>query len=111
MNKLLPLILIILLAGCASGPPAVYGELKIVHQVQPWTDWMIQDERSWMGNNPRIHGELGLEFDHNITCAFVTGTSLFTGAPFHEKSPAQPQQELYWANFECGKRFYIWGRK
>ena len=96
------LLSLLYVASCVSGPPAPYMELKIVHQIQPWTDWMLQDERhGWMGNNPRVHVEFGLEFDRNIDCAFVTGTSLFVGAPLKSNGP-----ELYWANLECGKR---WG--
>ena len=97
------LFLLIFLVGCASGPPKPYAEVKLVWQIDKWSDWMLQPERTdWMGTNPRIHGEVGLEFDHNIGCAFVTGTAIKQGAPF-KNAP-----ELHWANVECGMR---WGGK
>lgn len=107
-------LILFFLVGCASQPlgeylgePAPFAEVKIVHHIQPWMDWMLKDERkSWMGHNPRIHFELGLEWEHKISCpVFVTGTSIFQGAPFESESNAP---ELYWAHLECGKR---WGGK
>lgn len=112
------IILSLLLSGCAStkeylGKPAPFAELKMVHHIQPWMDEMLKDQRHeyeyaggyrWMGNNPRIHLELGLEWEHKIDCpVLVTGTSLFVGAPLKSNGP-----EVYWVHLECGKR---WGGK
>lgn len=91
------------------GEPAPFVEVKLVHHIQPWMDWMLKDERKgWMGNNPRIHLEFGLEWNHGWRLAFVTGTSLFVGAPFHEKKAGRRNAELYWAHIEFGKK---WGGK
>ena len=97
-----------LLAGCASGPPAPYAEIMLEWQIDAWSDWILQPEREWMGDSPYLTGRFGLEFDHKISCELSTSTSLFTGAPFHDKSPADPQQELHWARLGCGKK---WGGK
>lgn len=105
-------IILLFLASCGSQPlgpylgkPELFGEVKIVHHYQPWMDWMLKDDRKdWMGNNPRIHFRVGWEWEHKIDCPVLsTGTSLFVGAPLAENAP-----ELYWAHFECGKR---WGGK
>ena len=92
------------LTGCANqaplgehlGKPEVYGELSLRAIVQPWTDWMLKEERSWMGDNLYLDVEVGLEWNHGIKCpGFETGTSIFTGAPFGKKSPTNSQAELH----------------
>lgn len=104
------ILFLLLLTGCASeltyfGKPEPFAEVKIVHNIQSWSDWMLKDDRKdWMGNNPRIHGSIGLEWNHKIDCPVLTsGTSLFVGAPFKSNGP-----ELYWATLSCEKR---WGGK
>ncbi len=102
------LLLLLLLAGCASGPPKPYAQLMLEWQIDAWSDWMLQPERSWMGDSPYLTGRFGVEFDYQIACELSTSTSLFTGAPFHEKSAGDPQAELHWARIGCGK---TWGGK
>ena len=97
---------LLLLSGCASGPPSPYARLGLEWQIDGMSDWMLQPEREWMGDSPYFSGEFGLEFDHRITCTLTSSTSLFTGAPFKEKSPSDPQQELHWARVGCWKQ---WG--
>ncbi len=100
-------IFILLLTGCAAGQPKPYAELFLEWQIDPWSDWMLQPEREWMGDSPYLTGRFGVEWGHGIKCPELSSsTSLFTGAPFKEKSPANPQQELHWARIGCGMK---WG--
>lgn len=101
---------LVLLTGCATelpylGTPAPFIEVRLVHNIQAWSDWMIKDDRKdWMGSNPRGWLAIGLEWEHKFDCpTLTTGTSIAVGAPFKPNGP-----ELYWATLSCGKR---WGGK
>ncbi len=85
----------------------LFGEAHLVHQVDYWSSWWLQRERTaWMGHNPRLYVRVGLQWDHKIKCPMIaSGTSIFQGAPF-EKETGAP--ELYWTNFECNKRWGGW---
>ena len=102
------LILFLALAPTIShaDQPRLFAELYLAHNIQAWTDWMIVDDREWMGNNPRIGGAFGLEWRSGWRLEITTDTSLFTGAPFKEKTFWQHQQELHWAKIQFG---YKWG--
>ena len=108
--KICPLLLAVLItiSACVSGPPKLYAELWLEWQCDRCSDWMLQPEREWNGDSPFLRGEIGFEFDYNIQCGIWSDTSLFTGAPFKEKSPDDPQQELHQVKAGCGGR---WGGK
>ena len=100
------ILILLFLAGCASSP---YAELGLEWQVDSMSDWMLQPERGWMGDSPYLTGRFGLEWDHKIKCPELsTSTSLFTGAPFKEKTMEDVQAELHWLRVGC---FWTWGGK
>lgn len=116
--KALLILSALMLTGCGSQPlgaymgePKPYVKVDLVHHIQPWMDWMLKDDRKdWMGSNPRIHGELGLEWKpemrwiNTIQCpAIASGTSIAVGAPFKPNGP-----ELYWAHAKCGIKIGGW---
>ncbi len=93
--------------GCAS-KPSPYATLSLEWQIDGMSDWMLHPDRSWNGDSPFLNGEFGLEWKDDYKCFLKTGTSLFTGAPFHSKKKGDVQAELYWTNVGCS---YTWGGK
>ena len=111
MTKKGTLLLSLLYVGaCASGPPALYVEAGLVHQVDRSSDWMLRSEREWNGDGAFVEGRISLQWDHGIKCPELsTRTRLFTGAPFNkEKVPEDMQQEMYNFDVAC---FWTWGGK
>ncbi len=127
MRKSILLVVLFLLLGCATmKKSSPYAEFMVEYQIDRMSDWMLQPERSWMGNSPYLTGRFGLEWNHGIRCPEVsTSTSLFTGAPFKEKKaevtgtrtrpdntteeyvirPRDVEAELHWVRVGCGFKF------
>ena len=80
-----------------------FAELELDYQVDQWSSWWRQPERTdWMGDGLIIGGRFGLMLDNKSRCpTLASETRLGVGGPFHSNSP-----ELYVAAFECG---IVWG--
>ena len=68
--RILLLVIVLLLHGCASSP---YVEGKLVYQHDRGSDWVLQSERKWTPDESemRLHVSVGLEWDRNISCPYV----------------------------------------
>ncbi len=82
MRLVLLAILSVFVMGCASTP---YVDMKVVHQIDSWSDWVLQPERKWMEDSEDygIRVTVGTEFAKEREC-FVefaaTGTEqMFVG--------------------------------
>ena len=80
--------LLFLLSGCASTP---YYEIGLEYQLDDYTDYWLQTERSWQCNkNVKFHGELGLKWRDCVGSADCkTGIDheswLLCGGPFNDR--------------------------
>jgi len=89
----------ILLSGCSGIP---YAEVGLGYQIDNNSDWWVRQERGYVGRNPWIHAELGLEFKHKISCGYHHQSKLIDGGPFNHNP------EIYIDDIRCTKR---WGGK
>ena len=64
------IIILLLLAGCASDP---YVDMKVVWQHNGGSDWMLQPERDWIQakNDYRVHVNAGFERNGKTDCPYV----------------------------------------
>ena len=92
-------LLILLLASCASTP---YFEAGLGYQIDSRSDWSLRQERGYVGRNPWFHAEVGLEFEHQISCGYHHQSKLMDGSPFNNN------REIYFDEIKCMKR---WGGK
>ncbi len=119
MKKLILAVLLATQFGACALEPAPYCKLGIEMQVDAWSDWMLQPERSWMGDSPYASLDCGLELKRNYNLSLTSSTSLFTGAPFKEKQaairdeetgeilvPRNAEAELHWVRIGIWKK---WG--
>ena len=64
--RYLPLLILLLLAGCGSTPFMGY---KFAFMHDRGSDWVLQDEREWYDSRePRFHLTAGLEWDGGYEC-------------------------------------------
>lgn len=91
--KILGLIAVLLLSGCASVTEKAepYFDTKVVWQNDSGTDWMLRSARPWVDDGRwRTQFGVGLEWDKGWDCPYVQ---------------AAPFQSLNWVHLGCGKGF------
>lgn len=70
---------LVLLSGCASP----FLEVGVDYQIDPWSDWVLQDERPWINDEPLYQVQLGLEWDGFVDCPYLmTSTGAYNQAFF-----------------------------
>lgn len=69
-------------AGCGGVAP--YATIGAGYQVDDNTDWYHRTDRDWQcSKQPQFHGELGLEFEHQITLFYHHQSWWRCGGPFN----------------------------
>ena len=80
-TRLVLIATILVLSGCGG----MYGKVGLAAQVDRNTDYWLQTDRDWQcSKNVQFHGEVGYEFEHDVTVYYHHQSWLLCGGPFND---------------------------
>jgi hypothetical protein len=91
------LALLVILSGCAAKP---YATIALGYQLDDHSDYWVRTVRDYQcDTNVQFNGEIGLEFDNNLTVGYHHQSWVFCGGPLNNKP------ELYQDDIRITKKF------